>query len=371
MSARLGKIAKPFLMWTIILVIAGFFIFSSASLGMLARDEVKFSNAAFNQLFFGLFLGSIFCIVAARIDYHFWKKYAFLFFVLAIILTLLVFAPTIGMEHGGAKRWINLKFISFQPSEFLKIAFIMYFAAWLSKIKSKVETFSWGLLPFIIFSAIIGTILLIQPDTDTFAVTMFAALSMYMVAGAKWKHVISIFIAGILILVILVITRPYIKQRIDALINPQKNNQTISYQLNQSLIAVGSGQLKGRGFGQSIQKFQYLPEPIGDSIFAVAAEEFGFIGGFMLVSLFVIFGLEGLKIASKTQDSFGRLMCVGIVILIVSQAFINIGGMIGVLPLTGIPLPFVSHGGTALFITLFQAGIIMNISRNSFKKEDR
>ncbi len=367
MTAKIGKISKPFLIWTIVLIVAGFFIFCSASLGVLARDGVKFSNVAFNQIFYGLFLGSIACLIFARVDYHIWKKYSFVFFIGSILLTLLVFAPGIGMEHGGAKRWLNLGFITFQPAELLKIAFIIYFAAWLSRLKSKVATFSWGLLPFLIFIGVLGAILLAQPDTDTFAVIVFAALSMYIASGAKWRHVLAILIAGVAVLAVLAFTRPYIMQRIKVMLNPAANNQTSGYQLNQSLIAVGSGQVWGRGFGQSIQKFHYLPEPIGDSVFAVAAEEFGFVGAFIIVIIFTAFGLEGLKISSKSSDDFGRLMSLGIVILIVSQAFLNIGGMIGVLPLTGIPLPFVSHGGTALFITLIEAGIIMNISRSAKK----
>ncbi|MEK7634857.1 MAG: putative peptidoglycan glycosyltransferase FtsW [Patescibacteria group bacterium] len=366
MAAKLGKINRIFLFWTIVLVVGGFFIFSSASLGLLARNEVEFSSVAFNQIFYGLFFGSIACIFFAKIDYHVWKKYSFFFFIGSVILTLLVFVPGIGMEHGGAKRWIDLGPLpSFQPAEILKIAFIMYFAAWLSSIKDKVGTFSWGLLPFTIFSGILGAILLAQPDTDTFAVIIFAALSMYIVSGAKWRHIGAIIIAGIAVLAVLYLTRPYIKQRIDIMLHPVANDQTSGYQLNQSLIAVGSGQIWGRGFGQSIQKFHYLPEPIGDSVFAVAAEEFGFFGAFIIMAIFVMFGLEGLKISLRAGDDFGRLVSLGIVILIVSQAFVNIGGMIGILPLTGIPLPFVSHGGTALFITLIEAGIVMSISRNS------
>jgi len=368
MVARLGKINKWFLFWTIVLVVGGFFIFMSASLGELARNEVKFSNVAFNQVFYGLFLGSIACLFFARIDYHIWKKYSLIFFIGSILLTLLVFVPNIGLEYGGAKRWIDLGFIpSFQPAEFLKIAFIMYFAAWLSRLKEKVITLSWGFLPFIIFAGVLGVILLAQPDTDTFAVIIFAALSMYIASGARWRHIGAILLAGIAVLAVLYFTRPYIKQRIEAMLHPSANNQTSGYQLNQSLIAVGSGRVWGRGFGQSIQKFHYLPEPIGDSVFAVAAEEFGFVGAFIIIILFVVFSLEGLKISSKSRDDFGRLMSLGIVILIVSQALINVGGMIGILPLTGIPLPFVSHGGTALFITLIEAGIVMNISRSSKK----
>ena len=224
--------------------------------------------------------------------------------------------------------------------------------------------FFWGFLPFLILSGILGAILLTQPDTDTFAVSVFAGLAMYIASGAKWRHVLAVFLIGLLAIALLAFTRPYIKQRIESMLNPGSNTQTTSYQLNQSLIAIGSGQIWGRGFGQSVQKFQYLPEPVGDSVFAVAAEEFGFVGSLSIILAFVMFGISGLKIASGAQDDFGRLLALGIVILIVSQAFINIGGMLGVLPLTGIPLPFVSHGGTALFITLVEAGIIMSISRH-------
>ena len=364
MSKGIGKISKPFLVWTIILVVGGFFIFSSASLGVLAKSESKFSGIAFNQLFLGLFFGSVACIAITRINYKIWKKLALFIFLGSIVLTLLVFLPNLGIEHGGAKRWINLGFVSFQPSEFLKIGFVIYFAAWLSTFKARVGTFSWGLLPFLILSGILGAILLTQPDTDTFAVSVFAGLAMYIASGAKWRHVLAVFLIGLLAIALLAFTRPYIKQRIESMLNPGSNTQTTSYQLNQSLIAIGSGQIWGRGFGQSVQKFQYLPEPVGDSVFAVAAEEFGFVGSLSIILAFVMFGISGLKIASGAQDDFGRLLALGIVILIVSQAFINIGGMLGVLPLTGIPLPFVSHGGTALFITLVEAGIIMSISRH-------
>ncbi len=361
---KTGKISRPFLFWTIVLVVFGFFIFSSASLGVLARNEIKFANVAFNQIFFGLFLGSIACIIFARIDYKIWKKYAFYIFIGSIVLTLLVFIDALSLTHGGARRWINLKFISFQPSEFLKIGFIAYFSAWLSSIKTKVETIKWGLFPFLLFMGIVGGILLAQPDTDTFAVIIFASLAIYISAGARWKHIASIVLIGIAIITILAFTRPYIMQRIQTMIDPSANVQTTGYQLRQSLIAVGSGQMWGRGFGQSIQKFEYLPEPIGDSVFAVAAEEFGFVGAVTLMFVFVMFALEGIKIANRAPDDFGKYLTLGIIVMIVSQAFLNIGGMIGVLPLTGIPLPFISHGGTALFITLIEVGVIMNVSRS-------
>lgn len=367
MSKGVEKVSRVFLGWTILLAVGGFFIFSSASLGVLAQNPLKFSGVAFNQLFLGLFLGALACLFVSRINYKLWKKFALFIFIFSILLTLLVFIPAISIKHGGASRWINLEFVSFQPSEFLKIGFVIYFAAWLTAFRQKVDTFSWGLLPFLIFSSIVGVILLAQPDTDTFAVIVFAALAMYVAAGAKWRHVATIFLLGITAITVLAFSRPYVMQRISSMLKPSENVMTSSYQLRQSLIAVGSGKVWGRGFGQSVQKFHYLPEPVGDSVFAVAAEEFGFVGALVIVATFVLFGLSGLKIANGAPDEFGRLLCLGLVILILSQAFINMAGMVGVLPLTGIPLPFVSHGGTALFITLIEAGIIMNVSRYTKK----
>lgn len=353
------------MLWTIILAVGGFFIFSSASLGILAQNPLKFSSVAFSQLFLGLFLGSIACVLTARIDYRIWKKFSIFIFIFSILLTLLVFVPQLSHSHGGASRWIDLGFITFQPSELLKLGFVIYFSAWAAAFKQKIATFRWGLLPFLVLTAIVGVVLLAQPDTDTFAVIVFSALAMYIAAGAKWNHVLSILIIGAVCLASLAFMRPYVMQRITSMLRPAENTLTTSYQLRQSLIAIGSGEVWGRGFGQSVQKFHYLPEPVGDSVFAVAAEEFGFAGGLFIILAFVLFGLYGLKIASGAPDEFGRLLSIGIVILIVSQAFVNIGGMIGVLPLTGIPLPFISHGGTALFITLLEVGIVMNISRQT------
>ncbi len=359
------KVDIPFLISLIILVVAGFLIFSSASLGLLSKNTVKYANVAFNQTFFGLFLGSLACLVTSKIPFHFYKKNAFFIFIIGIVLTLLVFVPGIGLSHGGAKRWVSFKLISFQPSELLKIAYIIYFAAWVARAKDKVKTISHGLLPFVLVTGIVGAVLLAQPDTDTFMVTVAGGLAIFLAAGGRWRHMFLLGCIGLVGLGVIAYTRPYVMSRITTFISPDKNAQGSGYQIQQSLIAVGSGGLYGRGFGQSIQKFNFLPEPIGDSIFAVSAEEFGFIGSTLLVLVFVFFALRGLKIAAATPDPFGRLLIVGIVILIISQAFINIGAMVGILPLSGITLPFVSHGGTSLFIALAEAGIILNISKTS------
>lgn len=362
------KIDIPFLISISILVIGGFLIFSSASLGLLSSNGVKYSNVAFNQTFFGLFLGILALIITSQINYKFYQKYAFYFFVLSIFATLLVFVPGVGVEHGGAKRWINLLGISFQTSELLKLFFIIYLSTWLASVKEKVQTFSYGFLPFLILVGIVGALLLSQPDTDTFIITAFAGVTVFLVAGGKWKYIITLGLLGILSLATLAYQRPYIMNRIKTFANPTINVQSSGYQINQSLIAIGSGGFSGRGFGQSIQKFNFLPEPMGDSIFAVAGEEFGFIGTVSIIILFLFFAFRGLKIASRTSDTFGRLVVVGIVIMITAQAFVNIGAMVGVLPLSGITLPFISHGGTALFMTLAEVGIVLNISKNIRKK---
>ncbi len=353
-----------FLINVIFITILGFLIFLSASLGLLAETGSKFTNIAFTQTVFGLIGGTLAFIFTSRIDYDVWRKYSLLIFIISLAVTMLVFVPGVGMTHGGASRWIIIGSFSFQPSEFLKLGYIIYTAAWFSRKKSDPSTLKYGLLPFIIISAIVGAILLSQPDTDNFVVMIISGLAVYFTAGAKFKHIAFIILLGIIGIVFLAYTRPYVMNRINTFINHQEDPLGAGYQIQQSYIAIGSGGLSGRGFGQSIQKFMFLPEPMGDSIFAVASEEFGFIGSSILIFIFTFFLFRGINIANKATDNFGRLLALGIVIIIVSQAFINIAAMIGVLPLTGITLPFVSHGGTALLITLAEAGIIMNISKH-------
>jgi len=362
------KVDIPFLTATVILVIAGLLIFSSASLGLLSKQAAKYPNVAFNQIFFGLILGTVACFITSKLNYKIYKKYAAAIFILSCISCLLVFIPHLGFASGGAKRWISLFGYSFQPSELLKIGFIIFFAAWIAKYKERIRSFKYGFLPFIVLIAITGILLLAEPDTDTFLIIVFAGLAIYLASGGRWKYIFILGLAGILGLGILAFARPYVASRISTFLDPASDSLGSGYQIQQSLIAIGSGGTFGRGYGQSIQKFNYLPEPIGDSIFAVASEEFGFIGASFIILLFIFFGVRGLKIAAQIQDNFGRLMVVGIVILVVSQAFVNIGAMVGVLPLSGITLPFVSHGGSALFMTLAEVGIILNISKNRRNK---
>lgn len=359
------SIDKPLFISIIVLAFFGFFIFVSASLGLLARSEgASFGSIALNQ-FIGLIIGlcGLLFIATTKIHYKILRKHAFYIFIATILVNCVLFIPGISLEHGGATRWIDLGFITFQPSELLKAGFIIYFAAWLSGVKERVESFKFGILPFYIIMGVLGLLLLAQSDTDTFIVIFTSGMAMLIVAGAKVRHIIlTIVLAGLAIGAVAYV-RPYARQRIMTFLNPAADPYGSGYQIQQSLIAIGSGQFLGRGFGQSIQKFNYLPEPIGDSIFAVAAEEFGFVGGVLLISLFMFFGFRAFKIAGKVADPFGGLLIVGIVILILIESFMNIGAMLGVIPLSGQPLLFVSHGGTALIIALIEAGIILNISK--------
>lgn len=359
-----NKVDKPLLIIILLLTTLGIFTFLSASLGLLAKNEIIYSNVIMNQIVFGLFGGLILMFITSKIPYKFWKLHSFWFFLGAAILTLLVFTG-LGSEFSGARRWLAIGPVSFQPSEFLKFAYLFYVAAWLSMAiaRNKIKTFRYGTLPFIIISGIVGLILFFQPDNDTMFVMFFAGAVMYFVSGANFKHIAIVLVLAVLGASMILFTRPYVMDRVITFINPASNPLTSGYQIQQSLIAIGSGGITGRGFGQSIQKFNFLPEPIGDSIFAVIAEEFGFIGATLLILMFIALLIQSVRISLKTKDNFGGLLMIGIAILIVSQSFLNISSMLGIFPLSGLPLLFISHGGTALLFTLAASGIMLNISK--------
>ncbi len=355
---------KFFLSVFLSLITIGFFIFSSASLGLLSREGARFTNIAGKQLLILIF-GLALCAIISKIPYRFWRIHALKIFIFSVLLTLMVFIPGLGFSAGGAKSWLNIFGVfSFQPSELLKLATVLLLAAWLATVGKKVQTWRLGIAPFGLIISIVGLILLLQPDMGTFAVTFLAGFSVFFAAGPKWKHLGMILLMTFLALAIIIYFKPYARERLLTFFNPNHDTRGSSYQITQSWIALGSGGLFGRGFGQSIQKFNYLPEPIGDSIFAVAGEEFGFVGTTTLVLMFLVFALWGMKIANQINDQFGRLVTVGIVIMVTGQAFANMAAIIGLMPLTGIPMVFISHGGSSLLINLAATGIVLNISRH-------
>ena len=362
------KIDKPFLISFLLLLITGFTVFVSASLGIFASNQAKFTSIMFNQVFLGLVAGLVACFVFSLINYRLYRKFALYIFIISCLATVAVFIPGVGVTHGGATRWIYLFGFSFQPLELLKLGFIIYLAAWFSGIKDKVQTLSWGYVPLLVVTGIVGGILLMQPDTDSFIILAATGLIMFLVAGGKWRYIFVSAILGVICLSVLIFSRPYLLNRFQTFFDPSANGLSSSYQIQQSLIAIGSGEIFGRGLGQSIQKFKFLPESIGDAIFPVAAEELGFVGSVFILVLFMFFASRGLKLAKQAPDVFGGLLVVGIVILILIQSFLNIASMTGVIPLSGSPLIFFSQGGTALFFTLVGIGIILNISKQRKNK---
>lgn len=360
MRARLDK---PLAITLAIIVVGGMGIFTSAAFGLLARGASHISSVVFNHLVLGVGLGIVALFAAYFIEYRTWRRLAPYLFGWALLATALVFVPGVGFMHAGGRRWIDILGFTFQPSEALKIATVLMMAAYFSMLREK--SGSWyGLLAFGAILSLPALLLIAQPDIGTLGVICISALAVYAAAGARARDIGIIIIVGLMAIGTLAYLRPYMLDRVTTFINPALNPQSEGYQIRQSLIAVGSGGLFGRGFGQGVQKFTYLPEPMGDSIFAVAAEEIGFVGGVAIIGLFLILAMRGMAIATHAPDLFGALAAVGIATYFVSEAFINIGSMLSIAPLTGIPLTFISQGGSAMLISLGSAGILLNISRH-------
>ncbi|HEY4518411.1 MAG TPA: putative peptidoglycan glycosyltransferase FtsW [Candidatus Paceibacterota bacterium] len=352
-----------FLAITALIVCSGVFIFMSASFGLLARAGAGWGSVLFSQFALGLGGGLAVALVAYFVPLQFLRRYAFYLFILAILATLLVFVPGLGLKAGGAARWVLIGNFSFQPSEILKITLVLFLATWFASLGKDIQSARYGLLPFVGILAITGVVIVSQPDNGTFMVMFATAVAMFLAAGGRFLHLAYMGLGAVVLVGVLALTRPYVMDRIETFINPAADPLGGSYQIRQSLLAIGSGQATGKGFGQSTQKFQYLPEPIGDSIFAVLGEEFGFLGTLFVLALFIALGLRGLHIATRAPDRFSRLLVTGLVIMISAQAFLNMGAMMGLVPLTGIPLPFISHGGTALMFMLVASALVLSASR--------
>lgn len=345
------------------LLISGCLIFTSAAFGLLARGSGNITSVFANHLVLGVGLGIVLLIFTTIVDYKKWRQYAPYLFALSLIATALVFVPHLGVEHGGGRRWIIIFGTSFQPSEALKLGAVIFAAAYCAAIKGQIKTFTYGFGAYIAILLLPALLLVLQPDIGTFGVIVFSVFAIFWTAGIRMRDVLIIGLIGILTLSLLVATKPYMRDRVETFLNPAQGAERESYQIRQSLIAIGSGGLFGRGFGQGIQKFTYLPEPMGDSIFAVAAEEVGFVGAGGIILMFCFFALRGFQIATRLTDPFGSYLATGIATYLSIEAFINIASMLAVAPLTGIPLTFMSQGGSAILISLASAGILLNISR--------
>ncbi len=364
-----GKLKRPdyYLVAAVFTItIFGLIMLASASSIQSYQQFGKTYYLFWHQFIRGFLPGLALFIFFSKYDYRKLERFSVSFFIASIIILILVFIPGIGDSHDKARSWINIFGLTFQPSEIVKLLLILSLAGWFSyRGKEATKDFWNGLVPFIAILGVISGLIILQPDIGTLAAIIAIALSIFFVAQAKIIHIFGIFILGLGSLGILILQAPYRAARLTTFLQPEFDPQGIGYHINNAFLAIGSGGWFGLGFGQSRQKFAYLPEVIGDSIFAVIAEELGFIVSASLVILFLFLAWRGLKLTNNADNDYAKFITVGITCWIIFQAFFNIAAMVGLMPLTGIPLPFVSYGGTALATLLASAGILTNISRQT------
>lgn len=316
------------------------------------------------QLLFAV-LGIVAMFIAMNTDYWVWKKLAKTGLITAFILLVIVLIPGIGVVRGGARSWLGVASFGIQPSEFMKLAMILFMAKMLSEHQDRITHFAKGLAPALLLLCTAFGLIMLQPDLGTGAVLIGATLLVLYTAGARISHLMYLALIGLVGLVGLIAAAPYRLQRITAFLDPWQDPLGAGYQAIQSLYAIGPGGLVGLGLGMSRQKYSYLPEPQTDFIFSIIAEELGFIGGATVLMLFLLLIWRGMRTAITAPDSFGSLLALGIVGIIAVQVVINIGVVIGLMPVTGITLPLISAGGSSLTLMLTAVGILLNISRYS------
>lgn len=301
--------------------------------------------------------------VTYSVDYHVWRRLSLLGMV--VVLGLLTVVVVLGAEVWGARRWIPLGPVSFQPSEIAKLALVIYLADWLGQKGAKIRKWSYGLVPFTIVLGLLIGLVMLQPDLGTSALLAAIGISMFLVAGADLFQLSLLMGAGTVAMLVMALGASYRRARIMIFLNPDADPRNLGYQLQQARLGLGSGGIFGLGLGASRQKFSWLPAAQNDAIFAVIGEELGLVGCTFVLLLFLALAWRGYRVAKRAPDTFGALVAVGITTWIIFQAAINIGGITTTIPFTGIPLPFISYGGTALAVSLTAMGILLNISRQT------
>ena len=351
----------------IMLLSAGLLVLFSATY-YTAQDKGSPLTEVYRQLV-GVGLGTAACIVTSRIPYRFWRQgwVVATGLVLSAVLLVLVIIPGVGVYINGSRRWLVLAGVSFQPSELAKFAIVLYMATVLSRAGHRVKFLWKGLVPILVVPGIAFLLILEQPNLSTAGSIMIVALILIIMAGAKWRHILLMLVGGVCVGGYYAWSEPYRRRRLMSFMNPFATMSDEGYQLSQSLIAFGSGGIFGMGLGQGRQKYAYLPYPESDFIFAIVGEDFGLLGCCAVIALFVALMVAGFRIAVRCRDTFGALLAAGITASITVQAFLNMGVVIGILPTTGLPLPFFSAGGTSVSITMAAMGVLMNISRTAGK----
>lgn len=366
MSTTTLKSDSAFLVYFLLVLIFGLIFLTSTS-SVVGFD--KFQDTYYfikRQLFFGVVPGLIGLLFFSKLDYRKLKTWSPILFIGSLILLVLVFVPGIGSAlNTGNRSWILLPGFSFQPAEFAKFALIIYFSAFLAKMGGGMRNFKEGFLVALGVALLPVLLIMLQPDIGTMAILFFIIFGLLFIADAKLSHMSLLTLVAVAGFLVLIFIAPYRLARFTTFLHPELDPLGTSYHINQSFIAIGSGGFWGLGLGQSRQKYQYLPEVQADSIFAVIAEEMGFFItiGFLILFLFLVH--RGFKIAKQSDDLFARFLVTGIMIWFIAQAFLNIAAMVGLMPLTGVPLPFVSHGGTALAIAMCGVGVVLSVSKHS------
>lgn len=346
------------------LTLFGIIMLSSAS-SVIARDNFDGSNNYYYVLHQGgaFIIGFILMAIFASINYRKLKDISVPLMIVTLVMLLAVFLPVIGSQAKGAQRWIDIGF-RFQPSELAKVTFIIYLCAWFDSRVASVENMKKSFIPFSVMLATISALIILQPDLGTLSVIILTSMAVFFASGAPAWNFISLGAFLVALFVFFIRSSEYRWKRFLTFMNPQAESLGRSYHINQAFIAVSQGGFWGLGFGNSIQKLKYLPEPHTDSIFAIICEELGFVrSSLVLLAFFYLFFL-GINIAKNTPDTFGRLLAVGITASLTIQALINIAAMLGIVPLTGVTLPFISYGGTSLVISFIQIGILLSISKH-------
>jgi cell division protein FtsW len=329
--------------------------------------EYKFNDSFFfakrQTLFAGVGIAAMFFIM--NINYWTWRTWSKTFLIVCFVLLILVLIPGIGNERNGSRSWIGVGAFSIQPSEFMKLAMIAFLAKYLSERQKLITSFKKGLIPSLGLAFLAFAMIMLQPDLGTGTVMMGTCVVMIFIAGARISHFSLLGLLGIAGFVGLIASAPDRMKRITSFLDPWSDPQGSGFQMIQSLFAIGPGGLFGLGLGESRQKFFYLPEPQTDFIFAILSEELGFIGGSFILLLFALLLWRGIRIALGAPDLYGSFLAVGIIAMVAIQVMINIGVVTGLMPVTGITLPFLSYGGSSLTLMLMAIGVLLNISRYS------
>lgn len=346
-----------------LLTIGLIMVYSASAVWAAYKFEDSFFFVKRQLLFAGAGVAAMFLVM--NIDYLIWKTWSKVLLIVCFVLLVAVLIPGIGMERNGSRSWIGVGAFSIQPSEFTKLAMIAFLAKFLSENQKYITTIKKGLGPSLGLVFLAFGMIMLQPDLGTGTVMVGTCVVMIFVAGAKVMHFVWLGLIGLGGFVILVISAPYRIKRITSYLDPWEDPLGSGFQIIQSLLAIGPGGLFGLGLGQSRQKFFYLPEPQTDFIFAIISEELGFIGGSFVILLFALLLWRGIRIALGAPDLYGSFLAVGIISMVAIQVMINIGVVTGLIPVTGITLPFLSYGGSSLTLMLMAMGVLLNISRYS------